>query len=61
MAVNPFKDIQLYGDDFVNGYRQKLLDSPHVYAVADKAYCEMMTGTLQYLKVLRLLLIIDIT
>ncbi|KAG6397811.1 hypothetical protein SASPL_139259 [Salvia splendens] len=51
VAVNPFKDIQLYGDDFVNGYRQKLLDSPHVYAVADKAYCEMMTGTLQYLKV----------
>ncbi|XP_042021449.1 myosin-2-like isoform X3 [Salvia splendens] len=43
VAVNPFKDIQLYGDDFVNGYRQKLLDSPHVYAVADKAYCEMMT------------------
>ncbi|KAL1537890.1 Myosin-2 [Salvia divinorum] len=44
VAVNPFKDIQLYGDDFVNGYRQKLLDSPHIYAVADKAYNEMMTG-----------------
>lgn len=61
MAVNPFKDIQLYGDDFVNAYRQKLLDSPHVYAVADKAYNEMMTGTIQYLKVLRMLLIIDIS
>ncbi|XP_057766552.1 myosin-2-like [Salvia miltiorrhiza] len=43
VAVNPFKDIQLYGDDFVNAYRQKLLESPHVYAVADKAYNEMMT------------------
>lgn len=53
MAVNPFKDIQLYGDDFVNAYRKKLLDRPHVFAVADKAYNEMMTGidnTLKYFK-----------
>ncbi|KAK4439890.1 Myosin-2 [Sesamum alatum] len=43
VAVNPFKDIQLYGDDFITAYRQNLLDSPHVYAVADAAYNEMMT------------------
>ncbi|KAI3457512.1 hypothetical protein Pfo_014175 [Paulownia fortunei] len=43
VAVNPFKDVQLYGSDFVTAYRQKLLDSPHVYAVADTAYNEMMT------------------
>ncbi|GER54508.1 myosin-like protein [Striga asiatica] len=43
VAVNPFKDVQLYGDDIVTAYRQRLLDSPHVYAVADAAYSEMMT------------------
>ncbi|XP_073127821.1 myosin-2 [Henckelia pumila] len=43
VAVNPFKDVPLYGNDFVTAYRQKLLDSPHVYAIADTAYNEMMT------------------
>ncbi|KAL3850779.1 hypothetical protein ACJIZ3_012661 [Penstemon smallii] len=43
VAVNPFKDVQLYGNEFVTAYRQKLLDSPHVYAIADTAYDEMMT------------------
>ncbi|KAL3821565.1 hypothetical protein ACJIZ3_007470 [Penstemon smallii] len=43
LALNPFKDVQLYGNDFVTAYRQKLLDSPHVYAIADTAYNEMMT------------------
>ncbi|KAK6132636.1 hypothetical protein DH2020_033625 [Rehmannia glutinosa] len=43
VAVNPFKDVQQYGTDFVTAYRQKLLDSPHVYAVADAAYNEMMS------------------
>ncbi|KAG8386266.1 hypothetical protein BUALT_Bualt03G0131200 [Buddleja alternifolia] len=43
IAVNPFKDVQLYGNDYVTAYRQKLLDSPHVYAIADIAYNEMMT------------------
>ncbi|XP_020554045.1 myosin-2 isoform X1 [Sesamum indicum] len=43
VAVNPCKDVQLYGNDFITAYRQNLLDSPHVYAVADAAYNEMMT------------------
>ncbi|KAL6506964.1 hypothetical protein OROHE_022401 [Orobanche hederae] len=42
IAVNPFKDVPLYGNDFVTAYRQNLLDSPHVYAVADTAYNDMM-------------------
>ncbi|KAK2984719.1 hypothetical protein RJ640_004544 [Escallonia rubra] len=42
IAINPFKAVQLYGNDFVTAYRQKLLDSPHVYAIADAAYTEMM-------------------
>ncbi|KAI4333727.1 hypothetical protein L6164_018498 [Bauhinia variegata] len=43
IAVNPFKDVQIYGSDYVATYRQKLVDSPHVYAMADAAYTEMMT------------------
>ncbi|XP_008800396.2 myosin-1-like [Phoenix dactylifera] len=42
VAVNPFKKVPLYGNDFVAAYRQKLMDSPHVYAIADTAYNEMM-------------------
>lgn len=42
VAMNPFKDVQLYGDEYVTAYRQKLLDSPHVYATADSAYTEMI-------------------
>ncbi|KAL8510365.1 hypothetical protein ACS0TY_017249 [Phlomoides rotata] len=43
VAFNPFKDLQIYGNDFINAYRKNLLDSPHVYSVADTAYNAMMT------------------
>ncbi|KAL0301136.1 UNVERIFIED_CONTAM: Myosin-2 [Sesamum radiatum] len=43
LAVNPFKDVEPYGNDFITAFKQKLLDSPHVYAVAETAYNEMMT------------------
>ncbi|KAK9268785.1 hypothetical protein L1049_000548 [Liquidambar formosana] len=42
IAINPFKDVQIYGNDFVAAYRQKLVDSPHVYATVDTAYNKMM-------------------
>ncbi|XVF78057.1 hypothetical protein PTKIN_Ptkin14bG0097700 [Pterospermum kingtungense] len=42
IAVNPFKDVHIYGKDFVTTYRQKAIDSPHVFAIADAAYNEMM-------------------
>ncbi|KAK6785502.1 hypothetical protein RDI58_018957 [Solanum bulbocastanum] len=42
IAINPFKDIQLYGNEFVTAYRQKLLNDPHVYSIADTAYDRMM-------------------
>ncbi|KAF7822772.1 myosin-2 isoform X1 [Senna tora] len=42
IALNPFKDVQIYGNDYVSGYRQKLIDSPHVFAMADVAFNEMM-------------------
>ncbi|KAL5715347.1 Myosin-1 [Ranunculus cassubicifolius] len=42
VAINPFKHLPIYGNDFVMAYRQKLMDSPHVYAIADTAFNEMM-------------------
>ncbi|XP_031266701.1 myosin-2 [Pistacia vera] len=42
VAVNPFKDVKIYGNKVVTAYRQKVTDSPHVYAIADNAYNEMM-------------------
>ncbi|KAK4342033.1 hypothetical protein RND71_037849 [Anisodus tanguticus] len=42
IAVNSFKDVQLYGDEFFTAYRQKLLNDPHVYSIADTAYDRMM-------------------
>ncbi|XP_009589781.1 myosin-2-like isoform X2 [Nicotiana tomentosiformis] len=42
IAVNPFKKIQLYGNELVTAYRQKLLDDPHIYSTADTAYSQMM-------------------
>ncbi|KAL4309084.1 hypothetical protein GQ457_01G005030 [Hibiscus cannabinus] len=44
IAVNPNKDVPIYGKDFVTGYREKTTDSPHVFAIADAAYNEMMNG-----------------
>lgn len=42
IAINPFKEVQLYGNSFMTAYKQKTVESPHVYAMADTAYNEMM-------------------
>ncbi|KAI3702897.1 hypothetical protein L6452_28650 [Arctium lappa] len=42
LAINPFKDVSISGSDVITAYREKILDSPHVYAVADAAYSDMM-------------------
>lgn len=44
MAVNPFKKVSLYGNEYIDAYRNKSMDSPHVYAIADAALCEMKRG-----------------
>ncbi|KAG1338425.1 Myosin-1 [Cocos nucifera] len=38
VAINPFKEMLLYGDDHVAAYREKTTDNPHVYAIADSAF-----------------------
>lgn len=42
VAINPFKKVPLYGNDFIEAYRVKTVDSPHVYAITDTAMREMI-------------------
>ncbi|XP_006841789.2 myosin-1 [Amborella trichopoda] len=42
VAINPFKEVPFYGNKFIGSYRRKLMDDPHVYAIADTAFNEMM-------------------
>ncbi|KAJ8443459.1 hypothetical protein Cgig2_026246 [Carnegiea gigantea] len=42
IAINPFKTVQMHGTNFIQAYRQKLADSPHIYGTADAAYTEMI-------------------
>ncbi|KAM0915620.1 hypothetical protein ACQ4PT_010696 [Festuca glaucescens] len=42
IAVNPLKEVPLYGKDVIRQYRQKLKNDPHVYAIADLAFNEML-------------------
>lgn len=44
IAINPLKEVPLYGKDFIRKYRQKLTNDPHVYAIADIAFNEMLRG-----------------
>ncbi|RYQ84286.1 hypothetical protein Ahy_B10g103428 isoform B [Arachis hypogaea] len=44
IALNPFKDVQIYRSEYVEAYKQRCNDNPHVYAVADAAYNEMIRG-----------------
>ncbi|CAM0956702.1 unnamed protein product [Alopecurus aequalis] len=41
VAVNPFKKVKLYSNEYIKAYRNKTMDSPHVYAIADSALREM--------------------
>ncbi|KAG8498207.1 hypothetical protein CXB51_007242 [Gossypium anomalum] len=41
VAVNPFKEVPLYGNDYIQAYKNKSIESPHVYAIADTAIREM--------------------
>ncbi|CAF2150248.1 unnamed protein product [Brassica napus] len=49
IAVNPFKNVQIYGNDIRSAYQKKALVAPHVYAVADAAFDEMMRGQHKHL------------
>ncbi|EPS68761.1 hypothetical protein M569_06006, partial [Genlisea aurea] len=42
VAINPFKRVPLYGKAYIEGYKRKSRDSPHVYAITDTAMREMI-------------------
>ncbi|RDY03112.1 Myosin-1, partial [Mucuna pruriens] len=42
VAVNPFKKVPLYGNDYIEAYKCKSIESPHVYAITDTAIREMI-------------------
>ncbi|KAF7827472.1 myosin-1 [Senna tora] len=42
VAVNPFKKVPLYGNDYIEAYKRKAIESPHVYAIAHMAIREMI-------------------
>lgn len=52
MAVNPFKEVPLYGNRNIEAYRSRSNESPHVYAIADTAIREMIRGVLMFLNFL---------
>ncbi|OIT34792.1 myosin-1 [Nicotiana attenuata] len=42
VAVNPFKKVSLYGNEYIEAYKRKSMESPHVYAITDMAIREMV-------------------
>ncbi|CAH2036321.1 unnamed protein product [Thlaspi arvense] len=42
VAVNPFKEVPLYGNRNIEAYRKRSNESPHVYAITDTAIREMI-------------------
>lgn len=54
VAINPFKKVPLYGDDYIEAYKRKSTENPHVYAITDTAIREMIRGSIS-LKFIRLI------
>lgn len=44
VAINPFKKVPLYGNEYIESYKRKTIESPHVYAITDTAIREMIRG-----------------
>uniref|UniRef100_A0A5B7AAI2 Putative myosin-1 n=1 Tax=Davidia involucrata TaxID=16924 RepID=A0A5B7AAI2_DAVIN len=42
VAINPFKEVPLYGNEYIEAYKHKSMESPHVYAITDTAIREMI-------------------
>lgn len=51
IAVNPFKQIPIYGPDNVQAYQRRTSESshPHVYMTADSAFKAMVRGARSFL------------
>ncbi|XP_045809365.1 myosin-1-like isoform X2 [Trifolium pratense] len=40
VAINPFKKVPLYGNNYIEAYKRKATESPHVYAITDRVIRE---------------------
>ena len=49
VAINPFKKVPLYGDNYIEAYKRKTIESPHVYAITDTAIREMIRGAFYFI------------
>ncbi|KAH8502982.1 hypothetical protein H0E87_014335 [Populus deltoides] len=47
VAINPFKEVPLYGNNYIEAYKNKSMESPHVYAITDTAIREMIRAVLE--------------
>jgi myosin-5 len=54
VAVNPFKEVPLYGNRNIEAYRKRSNESPHVYAIADTAIREMIRDEVNQSIIIRL-------
>ncbi|KAK8624668.1 hypothetical protein V6N13_089557 [Hibiscus sabdariffa] len=54
VAINPFKKVPLYGNDYIEAYKNKSIESPHVYAIADTAIREMTRDEVNQSIIIRL-------
>ncbi|MBA0834442.1 hypothetical protein Goarm_006796, partial [Gossypium armourianum] len=57
VAINPFKKVPLYGNNYIEAYKNKSIESPHVYAIADTAIREMTQDEVNQSIVIRLLFV----
>ncbi|XP_062111801.1 myosin-1-like isoform X2 [Humulus lupulus] len=42
VVINPFKKVSLYGNEYLDAYKRKTNDTPHVYAITDTTIREMI-------------------
>ncbi|XP_062106764.1 myosin-1-like [Humulus lupulus] len=42
VAINPFKKVPLYGNEYIDAYKRKTNENPHVYAITDTTIWEMI-------------------
>ena len=61
VAINPFKKVPLYGNDYIEAYKRKSIESPHVYAITDTAIREMIRGSFFFSYIYKFYEVLEVT
>ncbi|KAF1894626.1 hypothetical protein Lal_00033684 [Lupinus albus] len=48
VAINPFKKVPLYGNDYIEAYKRKTIESSHVYAITRHNHARNDAGFLRW-------------